>query len=53
MSCHTAIIKRVFRRTQYITVTVMVLAAVTEQSDIDKQRIYFAFSTNYTYSLFM
>lgn len=52
-SCHTAIIKRPFSRTQYIRVTVTALAAITEQPDIVKQNISFAFRANYTYGLFM
>ena len=53
MSCHTAIIKRLFRRTQYIIVTVTALAAITKKTGIVKQNISFAFRANYTYGLFM
>lgn len=53
MGCQTAISKRLFTKTQYITVTVTALVAITEQPGIVKRSIYFAFRANYTYGLFM
>lgn len=50
MSCHTAIIERLFRAAQFIIVTV---AAIIEHQDIVKQSISFTFRANYTYGLFM
>lgn len=36
MSCHTAIIKRLFRRTQYIIVPVTVLTAIPKQPQLNR-----------------
>lgn len=53
MSCHTAVIKRLFRRTQYIIVTATAPAAITEQPAGVKQNISFACQANYAYGLCM
>lgn len=53
MSWHMAVFKRLFQRTQYIVVTVTVLAAITKQAGIIKQNISFTFRTNCTSGLFM
>lgn len=53
MSCHTAIIERLFRGAQFIIVTVTALTAIIEHQDIVKQSISFTFRANYAYGLFM
>lgn len=53
MNCHTAVIERLLRGTQFIIVTVTALAAIIKQPGIVKQSISFTFSADFTYGLFM